>query len=331
MRAHPTRTTRRRTDAHQDHRLDTDDIDNPHEIHWRAGHAQKRLGRTASSQKLHDRRYRKQIKVAQRKQAKADRLAQRAEELRAAGRGKRAARVERRARLARESADRIRAKAEQRWREDTTRTGRKRTALKWALAATLAAAATVAAGWTAMAPTVYGNELVEPTVDEFEPGEPPHVEGDPPRPEADPDEAQAGVADGEEQAAEEQAAEAEGNPADQTGAIVQAYYTGNGQNFADNGLRGGVAFTITSLDNGSEVSGTTINSEPGALYSLKPGSYRVTLDASGFNTLVCDGGYTRDFHLAKGRQAVLTAYVLDQGGSTFVPPECIALKYQSAE
>lgn len=305
------------------------EAENLHEIHLRAGHAQERLARTAKSQSLHDRAYRKQIKVAQRKQAKAERLAQRAEELRAAGRGKRAARVERRARLARESADRIRAKAEQRWRERSTRTARKRTALKWALAATIAATTAVAAGWATQTPNVYDNDLAKPTADEVEVGLPPQVDGDPPRPEPAAEEADA-AADAEQDGVDQQP-QADAAADDQTGAIVIAYFTGNGESVKDNGLHAGVPFTITSLDDGSEISGTTVKADPGVLNSLKPGSYRVTVDGSGFNTLVCEDGYTRDFSLEKGRQAVLTAYVFQQGSLTIVPEDCLAIRFQAAE
>ncbi len=309
-------------------------LDNPHDIHWRAGHAQKRLRRTAMSQAMHDRAYRKQIKVAQRKQAKAARQAQRAEELRAAGKGKQAARAERRARLARESADRIRAKAEQRWRERTTRTARKRTALKWALAATLAATTAVAAGWTVVAPSVYGNDLVKPTGNEVEIGLPPQVEGDPPRPEPAPEEAAADEA-ADEQADDGQAAAEEAADDEPTGVIVHVVDVGDGAG-ASGEVLAGVPFTIVSLENGSTISETTVKTSHGsltALNTLPPGRYRVTVDGSTAKNPDCANQYTAEINLKKGEQHIATAYFADQavGGTNSYTPNCFAVVRRTAE
>ncbi|MEM9607154.1 MAG: hypothetical protein AAGA99_06990 [Actinomycetota bacterium] len=317
--------------------FNTDTIDSQEQIQWRAGHAKERLAVTAKSQKIHDRRYRKQIKSAQRKQAEAERLARRAEEYRAAGRPKRAKRIERRAQKAQESADRIRAKAEQRWREDSTRTGRKRTALKWALGGTLAATTAVAAGMTVVAPSVYGNDLVRPNGNEIEVGLPPEVEGDPPRPPAPVDAANDADDDSEDQAdggADERQPAAEAPAEVPVGVIVHGTYVGS-RAAVTPGVQVGLAFTITSVETGTTIHGETIDAEHGALAALTPtapGKYVVTIDGSKFEDPDCVGQYTAEVTVPENGQAVVTAHFKDQvgAGDLSYGKSCVGVEYRTA-
>ena len=105
-----------------------------------------------------------------------------------------------------------------------------------------------------------------------------------------------------------------------TGIFVVAAFVGDGDDITSTkkekqiGARAGVSYTISRLDKdgATPIVGESNDTKRGVFHSLAPGTYQLTYDDSGFNSINCKGKYTAIITLEEGQRFTGTAYLKNQ-------------------